>query len=280
MQKILTLSNISEINGVIGEKVQKLMSEDRQQIEFFCSFEDFDILSFNYHEIKDKQDSKITIYLDKENIFFICHEEPMLKIAEELAGAAASDGLLNNEQLLYHFFAGLLKNDMAWLDEYELRITDNEDEFISGEEKDFTRKIISLRKDLLNFKRYYQQLELIFDELLANENDLLSESGVRYCGIIQRRIDHLLNDAVNLRDYIAMVLDSYQSQLDYRQNNLMKVFTVVTAIFLPLSLLAGWYGMNFNMPEFKSVYGYPAVIAVSAAIVLFLIIIFKKKKWM
>lgn len=140
--------------------------------------------------------------------------------------------------------------------------------------------IISLRKDLLNFKRYYQQLELIFDELLANENDLLSDSGVRYCGIIQRRIDHLLNDAVNLRDYIAMVLDSYQSQLDYRQNNLMKVFTVVTAIFLPLTLLAGWYGMNFDMPEFKSVYGYPAVIAVSAAIVLFLIIIFKKKKWM
>ena len=254
MQKILTLSNISEISGIIGGKVQKLLSGDRHQIEFFCSFEDFDLLSFNYHEIKDKQDSKITIYLDKENIFFICHEEPMLRVAEELAGTAASDGSLNN--------------------------TDNEDEFISGEEKDFTRKIISLRKDLLNFKRYYQQLELIFDELLANENDLLSDSGVRYCGIIQRRIDHLLNDAVNLRDYIAMVLDSYQSQLDYRQNNLMKVFTVVTAIFLPLTLLAGWYGMNFDMPEFKSVYGYPAVIAVSAAIVLFLIIIFKKKKWM
>ena len=85
MQKILTLSSIPEISGIIGEKVQKLMSDDRQQIEFFCIFEDFDILSFNYHEIKDKQDSKITIYLDKENIFFICHEEPMLKIAEELA---------------------------------------------------------------------------------------------------------------------------------------------------------------------------------------------------
>ena len=156
-------------------------------------------------------------------------------------------------------------------------ILDSKDEFISGEEKDFTRKIISLRKDLLNFKRYYQQLELIFDELLANENDLLSDSGVRYCGIIQRRIDHLLNDAVNLRDYIAMVLDSYQSQLDYRQNNLMKVFTVVTAIFLPLTLLAGWYGMNFvHMPELSWRFGYPAVCLLSAAIVLFCIWFFKK----
>lgn len=88
MQKILTLSNISEISGITGDKVQKLLSGDRHQIEFFCSFEDFDLLSFNYHEIKDKQDSKITIYLDKENIFFICHEEPMLRVAEELAGTA------------------------------------------------------------------------------------------------------------------------------------------------------------------------------------------------
>ena len=54
MQKILTLSNISEISGIIGGKVQKLLSGDRHQIEFFCSFEDFDLLSFNYHEIKDK----------------------------------------------------------------------------------------------------------------------------------------------------------------------------------------------------------------------------------
>ena len=60
----------------------------------------------------------------------------------------------------------------------------------------------------------------------------------------------------------------------------MKVFTVVTTIFLPLSLLAGWYGMNFRMPELTWKYGYPLVILISAGIVVWLIVYFKRKKWL
>ena len=75
--------------------------------------------------------------------------------------------------------------------------------------------------------------------------------------------------------------DTYQAQLSIQQNDLMKVFTIVTAIFLPLTLLAGWYGMNFvNMPELHWRYGYPAVAGVSLAIVLGLVWFFKRKKWL
>ncbi len=75
--------------------------------------------------------------------------------------------------------------------------------------------------------------------------------------------------------------EAYQSQLSIQQNDLMKIFTVVTVVFLPLTLLAGWYGMNFtNMPELQWKYGYPAVIGVSAALVVWLIWYFKRKKWL
>ena len=61
----------------------------------------------------------------------------------------------------------------------------------------------------------------------------------------------------------------------------MQFFTVVTTIFMPLTLIAGWYGMNFeNMPELKSVYGYPAIIVLSGIIVVGLIVLFKKKKFL
>lgn len=70
-----------------------------------------------------------------------------------------------------------------------------------------------------------------------------------------------------------------QSQADIALNKLMKVFTVVTTIFLPLTLITGWYGMNFKMPEYGWVYAYPAVIFICIIIVISSIIIFKKNKW-
>lgn len=74
------------------------------------------------------------------------------------------------------------------------------------------------------------------------------------------------------------VQEVYQSEIGIRQNDVMKMLTVVTTIFLPLSLIAGWYGMNFSyMPELSSRYAYPLVIGVSIIIVIVSLLIFKRK---
>ena len=94
-------------------------------------------------------------------------------------------------------------------------------------------------------------------------------------------MERYLNAVQSLRESVAQLREAYQSQLSIQQNDLMKIFTVVTAVFLPLTLLAGWYGMNFaNMPQLQWKYGYPAVILVSVGIVAALVIYFKKKKWL
>ena len=99
--------------------------------------------------------------------------------------------------------------------------------------------------------------------------------------ILSSRTDKYINAVIYLKEAVSQTLEAYQSQLSIRQNELMKIFTIVTAIFLPLSLIAGWYGMNFRgMPELSWEYGYPAVILVSAAIAIWLIWYFKKKKWL
>ena len=74
--------------------------------------------------------------------------------------------------------------------------------------------------------------------------------------------------------------EMHQTQLDMRQNQIMKILTIVTTVFLPLSLIAGWYGMNFSgMPLLEWRYGYPVVVAVSMLVVAGLIWYFKRKKW-
>ena len=91
-----------------------------------------------------------------------------------------------------------------------------------------------------------------------------------------------LQDQISsLRDYTVQLRDLFSTQLDIRQNRTMSILTVVTTIFLPLTLIAGWYGMNFrNMPELGWRFGYPAVIIVRVVIVIVCIAYFKKKKWL
>ena len=83
----------------------------------------------------------------------------------------------------------------------------------------------------------------------------------------------------NAKDYLTQVRESYQSQVDIEQNEIMKVFTVVTSIFLPLTLIVGWYGMNLKMPEFEWDYGYLFVTVLCIAVGLIWYFIFKKRKW-
>ena len=81
-----------------------------------------------------------------------------------------------------------------------------------------------------------------------------------------------------LREYASQVSSEYQAQVYIAQNRIMKLLTVVTTVCMPLSLIAGWYGMNFmNMPELHWEYGYPAVIALSALVVGGCILYFRKK---
>ena len=84
-----------------------------------------------------------------------------------------------------------------------------------------------------------------------------------------------------LREYSLQISDAYQTQIDIRQNVVMKVLTVVTAIFLPLTLIAGWYGMNFDyMPELRWDYGYLYVFILSIMVVIGCLWIFKRKKFL
>ena len=134
------------------------------------------------------------------------------------------------------------------------------------------KDIIKVRKDLLKAKRYYEQMEFLSDEMSAVDPAF---------GFIDKKFDRLMTFVMHLQTYIESVREAYQSQIDIEQNNIMKFFTVVTTIFTPLTLITGWYGMNFtHMPELDSPYGYPLVIASALVIAISSLLYFKKKKWL
>ena len=99
-------------------------------------------------------------------------------------------------------------------------------------------------------------------------------------GILSEKIERMNSMVQMINDYSIRLREMHQTKIAMRQNEIMKIFTILTAIFMPLTLITGWYGMNFvNMPELRSEIGYPIVCTVAILIVVIEIVYFKCKKW-
>ncbi|MGN0350760.1 MAG: CorA family divalent cation transporter [Roseburia sp.] len=283
MQQVLSKDQIDCYEMFLNKNVIAYIKEN--QTTAFEGFADYNLLAFDWYDVEQKGvwAAPIMIYIDKDNLFFLCEHERTKQKVEELFSEISKrneEKTLENEQVLYLFFAGLLRNDMDLLAAMEDEITEAEDETLLASRKEYLKNIVMYRKELLRLKRYYEQVDAVLDHLTANANGLLSEESVRRFVILANRTERFRNSVLNLRDYVTQMREAYQAQIDIEQNNLMKVFTVITAVFLPLTLMVGWYGMNFEtMPEFSWKYGYIAFIGVSVLVCVGMLIFFKKKKW-
>jgi len=185
------------------------------------------------------------------------------------------------ERFLYDFLEQIVDRDLAMMERYEAELNQIEDELLaSGDECNMIR-VNEIRGDVRELLVHYEQIIDMTQELIENENGFFSEKNLRYIHLFMNLMARRHDSAVSLRDHTMQVRDLYNVQLDVRQNRIMTLLTVVTTIFMPLTLIVGWYGMNFRyMPELGWRLGYPAVIAVSIAIVIFCLIFFRKKKWL
>ena len=182
------------------------------------------------------------------------------------------------DQFLLKMMELMIENDLLYLLHLEKEIDKMEDQLIKGVPDNFFTVLTKYRQKLSELDAYYEQLAMIGD-LLQSQDGLPiirnTESWNRYA----LRTERLQNHVHLLRENILQLRELYQSQQDAQQNKIMCILTVVTTLFLPLTLLTGWYGMNFvNMPELQWKYGYVAVIAIAAITIIFEIIYFKKKK--
>ena len=137
-----------------------------------------------------------------------------------------------------------------------------------------------LRKETMTWFRYYTQLDDVAFTLRENELGIFSEREQMLFRMLADRVIRLREESQLLREYCSQVQNLFQSEIDIKQNRIMQILTIVTTVFLPLSLLAGWYGMNFTgMPELSWKYGYPVIIAVSVIVVALSLWICRKKKF-
>lgn len=219
---------------------------------------------------------RLLFFINKQYLLLVSEDGYGRHLAERLRERKISREM-SAEKLLSMMLAEIIAKDSALLEKFESELIEMEEEALRQQSDLFLTHMMRVRKQLLILRGYYEQFVEVGRGLEENENELFSKKQLKYFGTISDRAERLLHRCVHLIDYAGQVKDVYQSQVDEVQNRNMRYLTVVSSIFFPLTLITGWYGMNFqNMPELEK--GYPYVVGISVLVVLICIWIFKKKK--
>ena len=266
----------------VAEKFQIFYNpyHDISKYAYYECLDGFDFVCINtidYQNLYGGQ-RKVLFYLEKD-FFLIFSDEPIKwkKMMENSIVLLGEKATIN--RLFFDFFAKLTGSDISLFDDLEKEIVELEQALITAQKRDCVKEIISLRKKLMILKKYYEQILDVLEGLEENENNIFDEKTIRCLNRLEKKTERFYENVLNLRESVTQVRESYQAQVDINLNHIMRIFTVITTICLPLTLIVGWYGMNFDMPEYNWNHSYGMVIILSIAVVSMSIIFFKKKGW-
>lgn len=223
---------------------------------------------------------RFSFALDEKGIVFIEHGEYVKQTLSSIQQSMKWK-MPSLERFLYDFLEKMIVRDLSLLSRMERELNALEESILSGKQEEFPARLKEIRSSLMTLHVHYEQMIDLGQELEENENGFFASENLRFFRLFTERVTRLNDQAASLRDYTVQLRELFSAQLEIRQNRIMTVLTVITAIFMPLTLIAGWYGMNFyNMPELTAPYGYAAVTVVSILIVVLSVIWFKWKKWL
>ncbi len=285
----VTAEQLQEIGGALGfaqstiDACRSANKHFRSGVEVYDDYTFTELRIINPNDKRNREDC-VALYI-KKNLIIVVDVEDYDSSTKNKFMAAVNRFSYKNatlEKIIYAFFDSLIANDFKYIEDKGNEITELEEDVLKeNTDEDFNLDMLHLKKELLRLHNYYEQLLDITDAIEENENDIFdSEDDLRYIANLGLKITRLREDADSLSSSVTHLQDAYSSFLDLKLNNTMKLFTVITSIFFPLTLIVGWYGMNFqSMPEFAWKYGYVFVIALSVTVVSVLLIIGKRKKW-
>jgi magnesium transporter len=156
-----------------------------------------------------------------------------------------------------------------------------EEEIINNPKKETLLQLYGLKREVIFLRKQVWPLRDMLSNLLRSESPLITANTQLFLRDLQDHSTRIIDTVETYRDLLSGMMDIYLSNNANKMNEVMKVLTIMSSIFIPVTFIAGVYGMNFeHMPELKSPYGYAVVWVVMLSVMGGLVIYFKKKKWM
>ncbi|ASA20048.1 magnesium/cobalt transporter CorA [Paenibacillus donghaensis] len=185
------------------------------------------------------------------------------------------------DMFLYLLIDLVVDNYFSVGDRIEARIEKLEEDILMHTKKSHLSEIIGLRSEILWLKKMLGPQKEVINTLNKKDLRLIDDQLQKYFSDIYENAVKISETFETYRDLMGNLREAYQSSIANRANEIMRVFTAITTIFMPLTVITGIYGMNFeNIPEIHTKYGYYGVIGAMVTLGCVMLYVFRKKEWL
>lgn len=274
---------IGKIYGIHNLVLEDILNTDhRPKVEPFEDYVFFTMKMMWYNEDNELEREQISIVFGKP--FVLCFQERKGDIFDPIRERIRTDsGLIRkrgSDYLVYRLIDSVVDNYFIIIERIEERVEDLEEAITADIDDDHMRTIQHMKREIITLKRALLPLREAVSGLEKGVSELVDKDNEKYFRDVY---DHLIQIADNLetnREVLSGLMDMHVANMSNRMNQVMKVLTVIASLFIPLTFIAGIYGMNFdNMPELHLKYGYFYAWGLMIVVFISMLLFFKKKRW-
>lgn len=293
----VTWINIDGIHRIdIIEKIGRhfglhpLIQEDIVNTEQRPKMEDFGdyiyiVLKMIYHDENDGEIKIEQVSLILGENFVISFQEKegdiFSHVRERIRNGKGRIRKMKADYLAYSLLDAVVDNYFFILEKSGEQIEELEDKVVSEPKPETLQEIHKLKRGMIFLRRSVWPLREVINSLERGESSLIQETSRIYLRDVYDHTIQVIDSVETFRDMLSGMHDTYLSSISNRMNEIMKVLTIIATIFIPLTFVAGVYGMNFKfMPELEWQWGYFAVWLIMVGVAVVMVAFFKRKKWL
>ena len=282
---IETINRIGDVFSLHPLTVEDIINtRQRPKLEDMVDYVFLSVKEFCYQEKGDRVTTEqVSIVLGKN--FLLSFEEgndaPFEPVREKLRKYKGRIRKMGTGYLGYRLLDAIVDGYFVILERLGEKVEGLQEKVVTEPNPQVLRTIQTLRTEMARFYRSVWPLREVVGALTRDDLPRIGKETVTYFRDVYDHTVQIIETMETDRDMISGMLDIYVSSVSNKMNEVMKVLTIIATIFIPMTFFAGVYGMNFkHMPEYDQAWAYPAFWLLMVAIAVFMLLLFRRKKWL
>jgi magnesium transporter len=277
------LEKLGDCYGFHPLVLEDILSDQRPKVEDYDDYIFVVLKTLYYQETESELEAdQISIIMGPNYVVSFTGKEGDIvrPVRDRLRTGKGRIRRMGADYLAYSMIDAIVDHYFTVAEKLGEMFEDVEDAVVTKPDPETLPAIYNIKRNMLFLRKSVWPLREAISHLQRTESQLISETTKIYLRDVYDHTIQIIENIETLRDMSASLLDTYISSLSNRLNDVIKLLTIISTIFIPLTFISGVYGMNFeHMPMLQSAWGYPVTVAFMAVVAGVMLSYFKRKKW-